>query len=90
MKTLAPTIPVIEVENEGFNSLLSETITIFCAIYIYTGKLVGVGTNYIKLESPKIVYETGSFQSKDWKDAQELPNDIYIMTDMIEAFGVVK
>jgi hypothetical protein len=90
MKTLAPTIPVIEVENEGLNSLLGETITVFCAIYIYTGKLVGVSSSYIKLENPKIVYETGPFDTKEWKDAQALPNDFYIMLGMIESFGVVK
>lgn len=90
MKTLAPTVAVIEVENEGFNSLLGQTITVFCAIYIYTGKLVGVNSTYIKLENPKIVYETGSFDNKQWKDAQSLPNDLYVQTAMIESFGIVK
>lgn len=90
MKTLAPTVAVIEVENEGFTSLLGETITVFCAIYIYTGKLVGVNSTYIKLENPKIVYETGAFDNNQWKDAQALPNDLYIQTAMIESFGIVK
>ena len=90
MKTLAPTIPVIEMENDGFNSLLGETITVFCAIYIYTGKLVGVSSSYIKLENPKIVYETGPFDTKDWKVAQALPNDVFIMLGMIESFGIIK
>jgi hypothetical protein len=90
MKTLAPTVAVIEVENEGFNALLGETITLFCAIYIYTGKLVGVNSAYVKLENPKIVYETGAFDTKQWKDAQALPNELYIMTGMIESFGIVK
>ena len=52
MKALTPTAAVIEVENEGFNALLGETITLFCAIYIYTGKLVGVNSTYVKLENP--------------------------------------
>jgi hypothetical protein len=90
MKTLAPTVAVIEVENEGFNSLLGETITLFCAVYIYTGKLVGVGSNYLKIENPKIVYETGPFNEKNWKDAQPLPNEFYVMTTMIESFGILK
>ena len=90
MKTLAPTIPVIEMENDGFNSLLGETITVFCAIYIYTGKLVGVSSSYIKLENPKIVYETGPFDTKDWKVAQALPHDVFIMLGMIESFGIIK
>jgi len=90
MKTLAPTVQVIEVENEGLNGLLGQTVTFFCAVYIYTGKLVGVNTDYVKLENPKIVYETGSFSEKNWKDAQALPNEFYLMKSMIEGFGIVK
>ena len=79
-----------EVEKEGFMSLLGKRITLFCAVYIYTGKLVGVNDTCIKLEDPAIVYETGPFNDKKWKDAQSLPNTIYIQTGMVEAFGEVK
>ena len=88
MKTLP--VKVVEVPNEGLLALLGETITCFCAVYIYTGKLVGVNDDCIKLENPAIVYETGSFDSKQWKDAQKLPNTLYIQKGMIESFGVVK
>lgn len=81
---------VVEVSEEGFLALLGQTITCLCAVYIYTGKLVGVNAECIKLENPKIVYETGAFNVKDWKDAQSLPSDIYIQKGMIEAFGLVK
>ena len=80
----------VEVSEEGFESLLGETITCFCAVYIYTGKLVGVNTTCIKLENPRIVYETGAFNEKYWKDAQALPNSIYLQTAMIESFGIIK
>lgn len=90
MKTLTPKIEVMEVENEGLVSLLGQTVTFFCAVYIYTGKLVGVNSTYVKLENPKIVYETGAFDQKNWKDAQSLPNEFYIQTAMIEGFGIVK
>lgn len=79
-----------EKEGEGFLSLMGETITCFCAIYIYTGKLVGVNDSCIKLENPAIVYQTGSFTEKEWKDAQPLPNTIYLQVRMIESFGIVK
>lgn len=78
------------VENEGFMSLIGQRITVFCAVYIYTGDLVGVNDTCIKLENPAIVYETGAFDNKQWKDAQSLPNTIYIQTAMVESFGVVK
>jgi hypothetical protein len=90
MKVLPEKVEVIEVENEGLISLLNKNVTFFCAVYIYTGKLVGVNTSYVKLESPKIVYETGDFTSREWKDAQALPNELYLQLSMIESFGIVK
>ena len=70
--------------------LMGQRITLFCMNYIYTGKLVGVGMTCVKLSAPAIVYETGAFSDKAWKDAQTLPNDLYISTAAIEAFGIVK
>lgn len=81
---------VTEVENEGFMKLIGETITVFCASYIYTGKLVGVNETCILLDNPKIVYETGAFTDSAWKDAQALPNSWYIQMNMIESFGILK
>lgn len=83
-------VKVVEVSEEGFLALLGQTITCFCAVYIYTGKLVGVNDECIKLEKPSIVYQTGSFTSKNWEDAQALPNELYLQKAMIEAFGIVK
>jgi len=79
-----------EVENEGMVSLLGKRITVFGMIYIYTGDLVGVSGTCIKLDNPAIVYETGAFTEKEWKDAQALPHSIYIQVSAIESFGVVK
>lgn len=89
MKKL-PLREVVEVENEGLVSLLGDVITVFCANYIYTGKLEGVNDTCIKLSSPKIVYETGALDSKEWKDAQPLPNDLYVQLGLIESFMVLK
>ena len=80
----------VQVDGEGFESLFGETITCFCAVYIYTGKLIGVNATCIKLASPKIVYETGAFNETSWKDAQALPNELYLQTAMIESFGILK
>ena len=81
---------VVEVSDEGLEGLLGQTVTFFCAVYIYTGILIGVDSTCVKLMDPKIVYETGAFNEPKWKDAQPLPNEFYLMTAMIEAFGVVK
>ena len=87
MKVLAK---AVEVSEEGLESLLGQTVTFFCAVYIYTGELIGVNATCVKLKNPKIVYETGPFNEKAWKDAQALPHELYLQVGMIEAFGVVK
>lgn len=83
-------VSVQEVSGEGLVALMGEQVTLFCLNYIYTGKLVGVNDTCVLLENPAIVYETGAFNTKDWKDAQKLPNQMYVMTQAIESFGKVK
>jgi hypothetical protein len=80
----------MEVENEGLEGLMGQIITVFCLNYIYTGKLVGVNDKFVKLESASIVYETGSFTDKAWKDAQALPHPVYILTRCMESFMLLK
>jgi hypothetical protein len=79
-----------EVNGEGLEKLLGERVTLFCFNYIYTGKLTGVNSNYVLLTDAAIVYETGELTTKQWADAQPLPNDWYVMTSAIESFGVMK
>lgn len=82
---------IIEVTDaSGLESLLGEVVTLFCLNYIYTGMLAGVNTTCVQLQNPSIVYETGAFSDKKWKDAQALPYDLYVQTSAIEAFGKVK
>ena len=81
---------IVEVSEEGLEGLLGETVTLFCMNYFYTGKLVGVNDTCVKLDDPKIVYETGEWSSSAWKDAQSLPSSIYVQCSAIEAFGVMK
>ena len=81
---------IVETNDDGLESLMGETVTFLCMNYFYTGKLVGVNDTCVLLESPKIVYETGAWSDKGWKDAQELPGSIYVQISAIEAFGVLK
>lgn len=81
---------VKEVEGEGLEGLIGQTVTLFCGIYIYTGKLIGVNDTCLKLTDAKIVYETGGLTTKDWQDAQALPHDWYVMRQAIESFGIMK
>jgi hypothetical protein len=79
-----------ENDQEGLMSLIGQRITLFCMNYIYTGDLNGVNETQVKLDNPAIVYETGEFSSASWKDAQKLPNTIYVRLSAVEAYGVVK
>ncbi len=81
---------VEEVSGEGLEKLLGERVTLFCANYIYTGKLIGINNTCVLLSDPAIVYETGAFTEKQWKDAQSLPYDWYVMLNSIESFGRLK
>lgn len=77
-----------EVKEEGFLSLLGKNVEIFCGIYIYAGKLVGVNDTCVKLSNPHLVYETGGFLDEKYKDAQPMGREFhYVATTMIESFG---
>lgn len=81
---------ISEVENEGLIKLIGEKVTLFCQIYIYSGKLIGVNETCVLLSDASIVYETGSFTDKQWKDVQALPHDWYVQINSIESFGLMK
>lgn len=75
-------------DKEGFHALLGKNIEVFCGIYIYAGKLIGVNDKCIKLENPHLVYETGAFLDKKYKDAQYMGREYhYIACSFIESFG---
>ena len=81
---------VQEVECEGLEKLLGERVTLFCARYIYTGKLIGVNEKDILLTDAGIVYETGAFDKRAWEDMQKLPHDWYVTIASIESYGLLK
>lgn len=75
--------------DDGLESLLGERVLLMCGNYFYTGLLAGVNATCVLLEDPEIVYETGSWNEKGYKDAQQLPaKNWYVQTAAIESFGV--
>lgn len=91
MLTKAQKVEVKEVEDEGLISFLEKEILLFGLNYIYAGKLVGVNDTFVKLESARLVYETGSFRTKGYTDAQTLPTGVwYVQRSAIESFGAGK
>lgn len=80
---------IVDVQEEGMIALIGQNVEIFCGIYIYAGKLVGVNDTCIKLANPHIVYETGGFSDKKYKDAQHMGREFhYVQTTFIESFGL--
>ena len=81
---------IVETAEGGFDALLGEKICLFCGVYIYTGKLIGVNEDHLELDEAKIVYETGPLDRDDWKDAQPLPNPWRVTKQAIESWGPAK
>ena len=65
-------VEVTEVQGEGLEALLGQNVMLLCLNYIYTGKLIGVNDSCVLLENPSIVYETGAWGDKSYKDSQKL------------------
>ena len=80
-------VNVQEVEGEGLIALLGERVILFCMNYFYAGTLVGVNTDTVLLEDGGVVYETGAFSDKAWKDLQKIPGPLYVRVSAIEAFA---
>ena len=83
-------VEVTEVSGEGLEKLMGQRVALFCAVYIYTGKLAGVNDTCVLLEDAGVVYETGPFHEASWKDCQKLPHDWYVQRSAIEWFGILK
>ena len=79
-----------DTSDSGLESLLGENVTLYCANYIYAGKLVGVNDSCVELADPHIVYNTGAHDSATWDDAERFPGPWFVRTQAIESFGVFK
>ena len=80
---------IVEVSNQGMETLLGEKVTFFGLNYIYYGKLIGVNEHDIILENAYIVYETGAFSDSKFKDAQKIANEFRLRTAIVESYGVL-
>ena len=80
-------VTVTEVDGEGLVALMGKKVMLFCLNYIYTGTLTGVNQSCVLLEDAAIVYETGAFSDKSFKDAQTIPFPLYVQTAAIESFA---
>lgn len=83
---------IIEVTGEGLEGCMGEQVLVWCANYIYTGKLLGVNEHDILLGGAEMVFETGAFDNRELKDSQALPGlggHHYIRICAIESYCVI-
>jgi hypothetical protein len=72
---------------DRLESLLGERVLLLCGVYLYDGILEAVNEMCVRLSSPRIVYQTGSWDAKEYEDAQALPTQsAYVMVAAIESF----
>lgn len=84
-------VQVMEIQGEGLEKLLGETVTLFCLNYFYNGELIGINDSCVLLKNPKIIYETGSFADPKWKDIQSMNiEELYVNKSAIESFARTK
>ena len=77
-----------ETENQGLESLLGERVLLMTAGYFYEGELVGVNNTCVELKDAHVVYETGEWSDKEYKDIQKLHNDTwFVQMGLLESFG---
>ena len=75
------------VEGDGLEKFLGEKVLLMCGCYFYTGILAGVNETCVLLKDAAIVYETGPWTDKAYKDIQKIADEWYVQTAMIESFG---
>jgi hypothetical protein len=82
---------IVQVQNEGLESLLGERVLLMCAGYFYEGILIGVEDTFLKLDDAAIVYATGAWSDKAYADIQKLHQKTwYVQRGLIESFGKSK
>jgi hypothetical protein len=82
---------IVDDNDAGYIEYLGKICYIQCSSYSYTGEVTGVNSTFIQVSNPSIVYETGPWNNKDWKDCQKLPTDkVTLNIAHIEAIFEVK
>lgn len=71
-----------------YEEFIGKQVMVFCSNYVYAGVVTKVGTSHIELGGAMIVYETGAYTDRGYKDAQALPGAAWcIATQAIESIG---
>lgn len=87
-----PKLPEVDLDNGvGLEAYMGQPILLLCQNYFYHGTLYGVFEDFVLLSDAAIVYETGEWSDKKYKDAQKLPAKFWrVMRAAIESYGMGK
>jgi len=90
---MAKTKPAVEItpDGPGLEAFIGQPILLLCQNYFYHGILYGVFEDFLLLKDPSIVYETGEWSDKTYKDYQRLPAGFWrVMRSSVESYGAGK
>lgn len=73
-------------KDEGMDALLERRVLLMCSNYFYEGILVEYTSEDAILIDAAIVYETGPWTEKKWKDRQALPGPVGVKIHAVESF----
>ena len=74
----------------NFENYINQRITLFCANYIYSGRLNKILNGWLTLTEAGIVYETGPFDVMQWQDYQPLPHSVSVNVNSVESIMILK
>jgi hypothetical protein len=66
-------------------SNMGKRVLLLCESYFYDGIVEDLTPTEVRLRDASIVYETGEWTDKVYKDAQKLPRPLVVMLSKVEA-----
>lgn len=75
----------------GLNLHFGKRVMLFGSKYIYTGRVVGVNEEVVRLQDAQIVQTTGPYRERGYHDEQKLPsNEWSVLLSSLESYGVIE
>jgi hypothetical protein len=79
------------IPSAGLEAYIGQPILLMCQNYFYHGLLLGVFADFVLLQDPSIVYETGEWTKTGYTHAEKLHTQFWrVMRSSIESYGAGK
>ena len=80
-----------QLNSGGLEAYMGQSVLLMCQNYFYHGTLYGVFEEFVLLQDPAIVYETGKWSEKSYTNVERLHVKYWrVMRASIESFGAGK